>query len=291
MISLRSLAVRSLQSGLPRYVLRPLSTATASTAVPKNLQPGPNWLSNPLVETPLGTLDLTKAPTNVRSQVWQLYVTTLPRIAPKSTKPPKKTTLHWMLQNAESSEELDLALQLTHQWRMSMRPITQATTDLWVTACIRLRHPEPFLTMLNDRWKYRQLPINHNMARFIKLYAYLGSKKPENMDQLLDDAFRVFALYPFYDLSYDAAAYGALVQVCCSIGTEEAWRRALVVAEEALAGNTPNITRAALKDLETKSRRMGEVDMAERYREFAEVAQKEEVREAKFDDKGNFINW
>ncbi|KAJ2696241.1 hypothetical protein FB645_006258 [Coemansia sp. IMI 203386] len=289
MFSLSSLAARTARTQSARYLLRPLSTV-ADTAVPKNLQPGATWLSSPTIETPVGILDLNKAPPNVRSQVWQLYATTLPRLNPKSIKPPKKSTLNWLLQNAETKEELDLAQQLTHQWRMSLRPITQATTDLWVAACVRLKYPTPFLAMLDDRWKYRPMPINQNMARFIKLYAYLGLQKPENPDTLLEDVFRVFALYPYYDLKYDAAAYGALVQACCAIGTEESWRRALVVAEEALAFTSPKITREALKDLETRSRRLGESEMAQRYQELADTMQKDDEREAKFDEKGNFIH-
>ncbi|KAI7825073.1 hypothetical protein BX661DRAFT_185214 [Kickxella alabastrina] len=266
---------------------------STQAVLPKNLQPGPAYLENKIVSTTLGDLDLTSPPANVRAELWALFVTTLPRLAPKSTKVPKKSVLHWILLNAQTREELDMALKLTVEWRMTMHPITQATTQIWAEACIRLEYPEIFVNMLMDRWKYRQLPISYNMAKFIK---FLGTQSAAEADvarseQLLDDAFRIFALYPYYGLKHDAAAYGALVEACCEVNSEEAWRRALVASEETLASETPAITLEALKALEIHSAERREPEMAERYRSLAarldlKPAAKKDVS---FDQNGNLI--
>ncbi|KAJ2742622.1 hypothetical protein GGI20_004348 [Coemansia sp. BCRC 34301] len=163
---------------------------------------------------------------------------------------------------------------------MAMYPITQATTQIWAEACIRLSTPEIFVEMLMDRWTYRQLPINYNMARFVR---FLGARG------LLDDAFRVFALYPYYGLAYDADAYGALVEACCLVEGEDAWRRALVVAEEALACDPPFITADALAALESRSAAQGETEMAQRYKNLALTLKPTPAKSPKFDDDGNHV--
>ncbi|KAJ2777373.1 hypothetical protein GGI15_004527 [Coemansia interrupta] len=283
MHALRVLLARSVRT----RIVRQMSTSVDSASIiPKHLQPGPNHLEqSQTVVSRMGTLDISSPPANVRPELWQLFVTTLPRIDPKSTKQPKKSTLHWILLNAETKEELDMALQLTYEWRMSMKTITQATAQIWSEACIRLNYPEPFLTMLMDRWKYRQLPIPYTMARFIKFLGSFGS------EERLDDAFRVFALYPYYQLKHDAMAYGALVEACCEVNTDEAWRRALVVSEETLANDPPMITLEALQALEKRSSERGEPEMADRYKNLATRLDLKpaDTKEAQFDQNGNHI--
>ncbi|KAJ2798246.1 hypothetical protein H4S07_005737, partial [Coemansia furcata] len=201
--------------GVARIQTR-LQIARAFSILPKNLQPTAEELTQSTVTTKTGTYDIATPPADVRADVWALAVSTMMRIDPKNLRQPKKSVLHWLLQHAESRAELDVALDLMLHWRMHMLPITQATTQIWAEACIRLEQPDLFVAMLMDRWKYRQLPINYNMARFIK---FLGAKGR------LDDAFRLFALYPYYGLKYDAQAYGALVEACCvQAEEEEAWR-------------------------------------------------------------------
>ncbi|KAJ1950514.1 hypothetical protein FBU59_000642, partial [Linderina macrospora] len=198
-----------------------------------------------VVETTIGDLDPTTPAANVRSEFWRLYVSSMSRLTGSLVHKPKKSTLHWMLVNAESKEELDTALELAKVWRMRMMPITQATAQVWINACIRLNYPELAMTMLLDQWTFRQLPISYGLAKLIR---FLGKQAKETGDEAkLDDAFKVFALYPYYDLKYDADAYGALVEACCEVNSEEAWRRALVVAEETLATQSPQITVEALK--------------------------------------------
>ncbi|KAJ2888927.1 hypothetical protein GGI21_006670, partial [Coemansia aciculifera] len=113
---------------------------------------------------------------------------------------------------------------------------------------------------------------------------------------LLDDAFRLFALYPYYGLQYDAQAYGALVEACCmQEGDEEAWRRALVASEEALAFEPPLITVQALNALEARSLEKNEIEMAQRYKSLAadlalkKPAASKEEDSVKFDSQGNHI--
>ncbi|KAJ2860909.1 hypothetical protein GGH94_005236 [Coemansia aciculifera] len=257
---------------------------TLTSIVPKNLQPTADEFAQASIMTKTGTYDINTPPQNVRSDVWSLVVSTIMRIDPKNLRQPKKSVLHWLLQHAENREELDVALDLMLHWRMHMLPITQATTQIWAEACIRLEEPDLFVTMLMDRWKYRQLPINYNMARFIK---YLGGRNR------LDDAFRLFALYPFYGLSYDAQAYGALVEACCAqVGDEQAWRRALVASEEALANDPPLITLEALRVLESRSTEHNEQEMAQRYKSLADnlPLQPTSKEAVKFDEDGNHLN-
>ncbi|KAJ2262381.1 hypothetical protein GGI01_001582 [Coemansia sp. RSA 376] len=257
---------------------------TLTSIVPKNLQPTADELTQASITTKTGTYDINTPPENVRPDIWSLVVSTIMRIDPKNVlRQPKKSVLHWLLQHAENREELDAALDLMLHWRMHMLPITQATTQIWAEACIRLEAPDLFVTMLMDRWKYRQLPINYNMARFIK---YLGA------GNRLDDAFRLFALYPFYGLSYDAQAYGALVEACCAqVGDEETWRRALVASEEALAHDPPLITVEALRVLEARSLEHDEKEMAQRYKSLADnLPLQPTTKEVKFDEDGNHLN-
>ncbi|KAJ2821046.1 hypothetical protein IWW50_004804, partial [Coemansia erecta] len=174
-------------------------------------------------------------------------------------------------------------------WRMHMFPITQATTHLWSQACIRVKYPGPFMTMLLDRWKYRQLPVAQTLAHFIRFLGTMAAERSDSAEALLDDAFRVFALYPYYGVPYDALAYGALVEACCEVNTEEAWRRALIASEETLAEDTPAITLEALNALERRSSERNESEMAARYRDLAKhldlkPASKKEVQ---FDSDGN----
>ncbi|KAJ2641906.1 hypothetical protein GGF44_001913 [Coemansia sp. RSA 1694] len=216
-------------------------------------------------------------------------VSTLMRMDPQRINyQPKKSVLHWMIQNAETREELDVAQDLALHWRMHMMPITQATTQIWAESCMRLEQPQVFVDMLMDRWKYRQLPINYNMAKFIR---FLGATAGDSGN--LDNAFRLFALYPFYGLKYDADAYGALIEACCMVKeSEDAWRRALVVSEEALSLDPPLITLEALRVLETRSIEHGEPEMAQRYKSLAaELALKptNTKESANFDEDGNHL--
>ncbi|KAJ2890858.1 hypothetical protein GGI21_006030, partial [Coemansia aciculifera] len=137
------------------------------------------------------TYDMKQPPANVREPLWTLVISSLMRMNPQAlNQRPRKSVLHWVIQNSETPEELAVAHDLLAvQWRMCRLSITQATTQIWAEACMRLHTPHIFVAMLMDQWKYRQLPINYNMARFIR---YLGTR------QLLDDAFRLFALYPYY---------------------------------------------------------------------------------------------
>ncbi|KAJ1662107.1 hypothetical protein IW140_006135 [Coemansia sp. RSA 1813] len=235
----------------------------------------------------IGKLDYNKPRANVRLEIWHLFVSSVWRLRRDVARRPKRSVLIWLLMNVQTSEELDMVEQLHIEWRMQMAPLSQATTQAWAEACIRLNRPDLFVMMMLDRWKYRHLPIPYNLARFIK---FLGNRSAESVAQanqtedaekkkaletkgegLLDDAFRLFALYPYYDIPYDAAAYGALVEACCAVNTEEAWRRALVASEEALAIETqePMITREALEALETRSKERQESEMAERYKTLA----------------------
>lgn len=240
-----------------------------TSILPASLQPtGPDSTTGIVATKLKGDMNLDNPPSSIRPDLWKLYITTIFRLDQAQNRVPKKSVLHWILLNAESKEELDMALDLTEHWRMRMRPISQGTTQLWSEACIRLQHPAPFMTMLLDRWKYRQLPISYSLSRFIK---FLGQQAIGGDDALLDDAFRLFALYPYYDVPWDAAAYGALVEACCLANTDEAWRRALVVSEETLAEEKPMITQAALKALEQRSEERGEKEMAARYKSLGET--------------------
>ncbi|KAJ2161115.1 hypothetical protein GGF46_001704 [Coemansia sp. RSA 552] len=261
-----------------------------STLVPKNMQPRAEELAEGTVKTVLGELDSQAVPDNVRSELWELNVATLKRMNPGSAWPPKKRALHWILLNAESREELDMALKLTEQWRMHTLPITQATTHIWAQACVRFNYPEPFVTMLMDRWRYRQLPVSHTLAYFIRFLGLHGARAEES-ERALDDAFRVFALYPYYGLVQDAQAYGALVEACCEINTEEAWRRALVASEESLAFDPPKITYEALAALEKRSTERSEPEMADRYKGLiGQLGLKPANRkDLVFDEDGNLV--
>ncbi|KAJ1960256.1 hypothetical protein GGI12_003900 [Dipsacomyces acuminosporus] len=185
------------------------------------------------------------------------------KLVTKDNNKPKKSALHWLIINAQTKEELDIAVDLTNQWRMAMMPITQATCQIWMEASVRLDYPDVFMRILMDRWNYRQLPVSYTLSKFIR---HLGQKGEEH----LDDAFRVFALYPFYGLEYDAQAYGALVEACCLVNTDEAWRRALIASEEGLSFKPkPLITLEALHALEKRSNEQGETEMASRYKSLA----------------------
>ncbi|KAJ2348992.1 hypothetical protein GGH91_001077 [Coemansia sp. RSA 2671] len=252
-----------------------------TTVIPKNLQPTEEEITKANVTTKGKEYRMDSPPANVRPDIWQLVVSTIMRVDPTYARVPKRSVLHWLLQNTTTREELDVAIDVLQHWRMRMLPITQATTQIVAETCIRLEAPDVFVAMLMDRWKYRQLPINYNMAKFIR---FLGGER-------LDDAFRLFALYPFYGLKYDAPAYGALVEACCQGEGEEAWRRALIVAEEGLASDPPLITKEALAALEKRSVEKGEDEMAKRYQSLADSLSLEPVSEepAKFDEKGNHL--
>ncbi|PIA14107.1 hypothetical protein COEREDRAFT_10637 [Coemansia reversa NRRL 1564] len=262
--------------------------------IPTSMQPKEIEIKDGPISTRLGELSFSDHPKNVRPELWKLFVATIQRMESSSEWKPKKRMLHLILLNATSKEELDMAFRLTEQWRIKLLPIVPATTYLWAKACVRLQHPEPFITMLMDRWKYRQMPAKQTLAYFIKFlgsysaetYALAKESKGEESeallskaDQLLDDAFRVFALYPYYEIDQDASAYGALIEACCLVNTEEAWRRALVVSEETLAINPPRITLEALKSLEDRSNERSESSMAKRYQELAKRSDLEPVRE------------
>ncbi|KAJ1726832.1 hypothetical protein LPJ61_004933 [Coemansia biformis] len=249
-----------------------------------------------------GKLDPSSPPERVRAELWSLFIATLLRVDKDAASPPRRRVLHWILLNAETKEELDMALTLTLHWRKNTFPITQATTHIWAQACVRTNYPDIFVTMLMDRWKYRQLPVVQTIAYFIRFLggeaasAYAKSTESgDDMairgDQLLDDIFRVFALLPYYDVAQGASAYGALVEACCEINTEEAWRRALVASEEVLSCDPPQITLEALKALENRSRERGETEMADRYQSLATRADIKPTRksEATFDKKGNLV--
>ncbi|KAI8318894.1 hypothetical protein GQ54DRAFT_299780 [Martensiomyces pterosporus] len=322
MQSLRALARPS--SGIARALPRTAAARTQAAAiasrafvrfnsteaaVPKSLLPTAEARSSSVVSTNVGDLDYTAVPSSVRSDVWALYVSTMERLVASDNRKPKKTALHWLIMNAQTTEELDVALDLSAEWRMQMMPITQATTQIWVDACIRLDYPELFMKILLDRWKYRQLPISYNLARFIRFLGHkateahaLATKKAASGEEgseemaakateLLDDAFRVFALYQYYGIEYDAQAYGALVEACCEVNTDEAWRRALVASEETLASQSPLITLEALKALESRSNEHGEAEMAQRYKDLVgtlnlKPASKKSVE---FDSEGDVI--
>ncbi|ORX75034.1 hypothetical protein DL89DRAFT_26283 [Linderina pennispora] len=221
--------------------LAPLTASRFSSTleVPRNLFLA-SELEKPsqgMVSTAVGDLDPAAPASNVRSEFWRLYVSAMSRLGGSHINRPKKSTLHWLVTNAETREELDTALEMAKVWRMQMMPITQATAQIWIDSCIRLNYPELAMTMLLDQWTYRQLPVSYGMAKLIR---FLGKQAKETGDEAkLDDAFRVFALYPYYNLQHDADAYGALVEACCEVNSEEAWRRALVVAEETLADAAP----------------------------------------------------
>ncbi|KAJ2661533.1 hypothetical protein IW148_003320 [Coemansia sp. RSA 1199] len=286
----RGLAVAALRNS--RAVTRNTTAAakfvrfnSTEAVIPKSMQPRSEELAQGVTKTVLGDLDASSPPANIRPELWTMYVATLRRLVPESTWPPKRRVLHWMLLNAETREELDLTLTLTEQWRMHMLPITQATTHLWSQACARLKYPEPFMRMLLDRWKYRQLPVAQTLAMFMRFLGTMGAES-DAADEMLDDVFKVFALYEYYDIPHNAQAYGALVEACCEINTEEAWRRALVASEETLAEDTPMITLEALNALERRSVERNESEMAARYRDLAKrldlkPASKKEVQ---FDD-------
>ncbi|KAJ2719628.1 hypothetical protein GGI07_005094 [Coemansia sp. Benny D115] len=247
------------------------STDMEFKLLPKHLQPTPELLAESPVSTLAGDLDPLSAPENVNSELWALYVSTMKRLPHKSTVPPRKSVLNWLLQNSTTREELDMIMSLTEHWRMNMRPISPATTHYWAKACIQMKYPELFMTLIMDRWKYRQLPVEYTLSIFIKFLGTLGAEQGgEAADKLLDDAFRVFALFPYYQLRYTADAYGALVEACCEINTDEAWRRALVASEETLSAEKPMITVDALKAMERRSIERGEPEMAKRYGDLAE---------------------
>ncbi|KAI9499800.1 hypothetical protein BX070DRAFT_83711 [Coemansia spiralis] len=231
-----------------------------STEIPKNylLDDIPSHL---VFKTARGEYDSSKPRAGVRPEIWQVFVSTLYRVELVPTKRPKKSALHWLVMNANSREELDMAVELHEPWRMQMYTITQATAQIWSESCIRLNQPSVFLHLLLDRWRYRLLPISYTLARFIRFLGSIAAQ--DNKESVLDDAFRVFALYPYYNVPYDAAAYGALVEACLAVGSEEAWRRALVAAEEAIACDL--VTREALELLAARSGERGEARMAERY--------------------------
>ncbi|KAJ2646340.1 hypothetical protein IWW40_005488 [Coemansia sp. RSA 1250] len=285
----RALAVSG-RSARPASIFARLSSTEA--VIPKSMQPRPEELATGTVKTILGDLDANAPPTNIKQELWTMYVATLHRLNPDSSWPPKRRVLHWLLNNADTREELDIALQLTEQWRMHMLPITQATTHIWAQACMRIKYPEPFVKMLLDRWKYRQLPVSYTLARFIKFLGEMAKHDEGSAEQLLDDAFRVFALYPYYGLSHDAYAYGALVEACCEVNSEEAWRRALVASEETLAYETPLITLEALQALEKRSTERNEPEMAQRYRDLAKQLELKPTGKnaAQFDEEGNMTS-
>ncbi|KAJ2402991.1 hypothetical protein GGI23_000302 [Coemansia sp. RSA 2559] len=268
------------------------SKPETQSVLPESLQIGPEDKGPPSFESiNIGKLEYNKPRPNVRLDIWHLFVSSVWRLRRDVARKPKRSVLIWLLTNVQTGEELDVVEQLHIEWRMQMAPLSQASTQAWAEACMRLDRPDIFMMMLLDRWKYRHLPIPYNMARFAK---YLGTKAAECVAQakeigdpeekaaieakgekLLDDAFRVFALYPYYDVYRGAPAYGALVEACCAVNTEEAWRRALVVSEEALAleqedvKKQPKITHEALVALETRSRERNEHEMAERYKALA----------------------
>ncbi|KAJ2805005.1 hypothetical protein H4R21_001423 [Coemansia helicoidea] len=277
-------------------------SSSSSIEVPEHMRPLKEDLGDGPMETPAGQLDPNSPPENVRKELWQLYVATLRRVDQNAAHPPRRRVLHWILLNANSKAELDMALTLTEHWRRNMFPITQATTHIWAQACIRINYPEPFIAMLMDRWKYRQLPVVQTVVVFTRYLgaqaaaAYAqstgaGDEMAARGDQLLDDVFRVFGLLPYYDVPCGPAIYGALVEACCAVNTEEAWRRALIASEEALAVNPPNLTRDALQALEARSRGRGETEMADRYQS---IGARLEVKPApatsvEFDKKGNEV--
>ncbi|KAJ2081357.1 hypothetical protein H4R24_002416 [Coemansia sp. RSA 988] len=278
------------------YALPRLSVCYNSTvvAIPTSMQPKETEIKDDPITTRIGELSFRDAPENVRPDLWKLFVATIQRMDSGLVWRPKKRMLHLILLNATTKEELDMAFRLTEEWRRNLLSIVPATAHIWAKACVRLKYPEPFITMLMDRWKYRQMPAKQTLAYFIK---FLGSYSAETYalakesegeeskaliskaDKLLDDAFRVFALYPYYEIEQDASAYGALIEACCEVNTEEAWRRALVVSEETLATNPPRITLEALKSLENCSNERGEPNMAKRYQQLATQSDLEPIRE------------
>ncbi|KAJ2369856.1 hypothetical protein H4S02_002564 [Coemansia sp. RSA 2611] len=239
--------------------------STAAVTVPEDLRPQAVELADGKIKTLLGEFDVNAPPANIRPELWTMYVAMLRRMTPGVVWQLKQRSLNWILFHAQNREELDMAFTMAEQWRARPLPITQTTTLLWVRACIRAKYPEIFMKMLLDRWKYRQMPVSLTLAHFIRSLGSLAAESGSDAEKLLDDAFRVFALYPYYDIAYDADAYGALVEACCEINTDEAWRRALLASEETLAHETPMITLEALRALERRSTERGESEMAERY--------------------------
>ncbi|KAJ2001296.1 hypothetical protein GGI04_003796 [Coemansia thaxteri] len=235
------------------------SAVAGDLAVPEGLRPTADEAAQGRVTLASGdALDLSAAPPGVRSGVWGVVVAAAMRMDPQRSdkaRRPKKSSLHWVLQHAASGGEVEAAAALTREWRARMQPITHATTQLWAAACVRAGRPDVFVRLLMDRWAFRQLPVAHGMARVMRALGASGQ---------LDDAFRLFALHPYYGLAQDATAYGALVEACCldTSDADAAWRRALVVAEEALARDPPLITVAALRALEAKA---DDAEMARRY--------------------------
>ncbi|KAJ2597752.1 hypothetical protein GGH99_001560 [Coemansia sp. RSA 1285] len=262
----------------------------------------------------LGELNYKEPAPDVRSAMWHLFVSSVWRLRRDVARKPKRSVIHWMILNAISKAELDMIERLHVEWRMMTAPLSQATTNIWADACIRLDYPELFMKIILDRWKYRSLPISYTLSRFIGFLGFKSTKtyalaketedeaKKKELEeqgaQYLDDAFRLFALYPYYEVPYDPQGYGALVEACCMINTEEAWRRALVVSEEGLAATPkPLITVEALEALVNCSTLREEAEMAARYKSI--LADTKDLptafkRHAQFDKQGvvvDQINW
>ncbi|KAJ1977376.1 hypothetical protein H4R33_006228 [Dimargaris cristalligena] len=144
---------------------------------------------------------------------------------------------------------------LVRTWRAEGLPITPYTTNTLIFRCAQVGAPKVALTLLQDRAMYGQRPtanyLHHLMRAFGEQAVAISRAEPFQPDAYfaaLDNMFRTFALFEYYELEPNVESYSTLVKYCCEGPSKEAFRRAAATVSEAVSFATPMIDReTALK--------------------------------------------
>ncbi|OLY77937.1 hypothetical protein AYI68_g8031 [Smittium mucronatum] len=163
-------------------------------------------------------------------------------IVGEQNKLPRRSLLTTFLQRTKNEKEMDLALVMWARWRLlGLLPLSEKTTWVLLSRCQFLKYPDPLITVLLDRYKYKAFPTWYIFEQTAKLISArissIVSEQGQDSDaanKYLDDLFRLFAAVPYYDLELEDWAYSFLILGCIKCGMEEGFTRVIEVATEAL---------------------------------------------------------
>ncbi|KAI8598721.1 hypothetical protein EDD21DRAFT_381710 [Dissophora ornata] len=174
------------------------------------------------------------------SQFQELYDTILSHTSPSTPKHelPRHSALYHLAKAVSTKDQAELLPAIVKQWRQSSLPISVLVCDKLIRAVCKAGSPETAVELLGDRETYGLAPGQSAMRRairsFVKEVSAAGEGSEEALE-MLDGAFKVMALIPYYNLAADdASVYANLIRGSLLYGGEEGLRRAAVTMDEYL---------------------------------------------------------
>ncbi|KAI8054290.1 hypothetical protein BDF22DRAFT_678248 [Syncephalis plumigaleata] len=155
---------------------------------------------------------------------------------------PRQSAINHLLHNLRTGADCELFVPMISRWRRAPLPLLARSTTVSFRNLIRFGRPDLCLTLLADRKRYGPIAYEGDiiliMDAFVRQAVEAAERQhTEAAEIALDRLYATFALAPYYNIKWNSAMYARLVHAGLEVRIDNAWSRAVEVAEELWENN------------------------------------------------------